>query len=109
MPYHDIKQGETLFSIALQYGLADWKVIAERPENSDFVNAYPDAGVLKPGTRVFVPNREMKHAACAVDARHTFNIPRKTVQIRLLIKDASARRWPERNSSSPSRDGPRQE
>jgi hypothetical protein len=89
MPYHDVKQGETLIGLAVGNGIATWKEILDHPENAALKQTRTDPGILKEGDRVFIPNREMRHEAAAVDAKHPFTISRRKAWIRLALKDAN--------------------
>ena len=89
MPYHDVKQGETLIGLAVANGIATWSEILDHPENAALKQKRTDPGILKEGDRVFIPNREMRHEAAAVDAKHPFTISRRKAWIRLALKDAN--------------------
>ncbi|HEX7154487.1 MAG TPA: peptidoglycan-binding protein [Thermoanaerobaculia bacterium] len=88
MPFHDVKQGETLFGLAAKNGLENAQTILDAPENAQFKEKRKDPGILKPGDRVFIPNKEMKHAPSAVDATHSFNVKRPKAWLRLAVHDA---------------------
>jgi len=89
MPYHDVKQGETLIGLAVANGIATWKEILDHPENAALKTKRSDPGILKEGDQVFIPNREMRHEAAAVDAKHPFTVSRRKAWIRLALKDAA--------------------
>jgi hypothetical protein len=89
MPFHDVQQGETLLGLAAANGLESWKDILDRPENAELKKKRTDPGLLKAGDRVFIPNREMRHEASAVDAKHTFKVSPPKAWIRLAVKDAA--------------------
>lgn len=89
MPFHDVKQGETLLGLAVANGLDGWQDILDRPENAELKKKRSDPGILKTGDRVFIPNREMRHEASAIDAKHTFKISRPKAWLRLALKDAA--------------------
>jgi N-acetylmuramoyl-L-alanine amidase len=89
MPFHDVKQGETLLGLAVKNGLESWKDILDRPENAELKKKRADPGILKAGDRVFIPNREMRHEASAVDAKHSFKVSRPKAWLRLEVKDAA--------------------
>jgi hypothetical protein len=88
MTDHVVKQGETLMALAEAHGLATWQEILDRPENAELKKKRSDPGILKEGDPLFIPNREMKHQAAAVDAKHPFKISRKKAWVRLALKDA---------------------
>jgi len=89
MPFHDIKQGETLIALAVKSGLESWKDILDAPENADLKKKRTDPGILMPGDKVFIPNRVMRHEPSAIDAKHPFKISRPTAWLRLAVKDAN--------------------
>ena len=89
MPFHDVQQGETLLGLAVKNGLESWQEILDRPENAELKKKRPDPGILKAGDRVFVPNREMRHEASAIDAKHSFKVSRPKAWLRLAVKDAA--------------------
>lgn len=89
MPFHDVKQGETLLGLAVKNGLESWQDILDRPENAELKKKRPDPGILKAGDRVFIPNREMRQEASEVDAKHSFKISRPKAWLRLAVKDAA--------------------
>lgn len=88
MTDHVIKQGETLMALAAANGLTGWKDILDHASNAELKKKRPDPGVLKEGDKVFIPNREMKHDAAAVDAKHPYTVSRKKAWVRLALKDA---------------------
>jgi N-acetylmuramoyl-L-alanine amidase len=89
MPFHDIKQGETLIALAVTSGLESWKDILDAPENAELKKKRTDPGILMAGDKVFIPNRVMRHEPSAIDAKHPFKISRPTAWIRLAVKDAN--------------------
>lgn len=88
MPYHDVRQGETVIGLAEEHALKDWKAILDRPENAELKKKRPDPGILKPGDRVFIPNRELREHPSAVDAHHKFVKKAPQAWIRVVVKDA---------------------
>jgi N-acetylmuramoyl-L-alanine amidase len=86
-PWHTIRAGEDLHTIAHDYGLADWKVIYDHAENTAFKERYPNPDILEDGDRVFVPNRELKKQQCETEKRHTFEYKRPTTFLRVVLKD----------------------
>jgi hypothetical protein len=89
MPFHDIKQGETLIALAVKNGLESWEEILNASENADLKTKRPDPGILLAGDRVFIPNRVLRQEPSAIDAKHPFKISRPTAWIRLALKDAN--------------------
>ena len=94
MPFHDVKQGETLIALAVQNGLESWKEIVDAPENAELKKKRPDPGILLAGDKVFIPNRVMRHEPSAVDAKHPFTISRPKAWLRLAVKDANGASLP---------------
>jgi hypothetical protein len=89
MPFHDVKQGETLIALAVKNGLESWQDILNASENAELKKKRPDPGILMAGDKVFIPNRVLRQEASAVDAKHPFKITRPTAWLRLAVKDAN--------------------
>lgn len=90
-PWHTIRAGEDLHSIAHDYGLDDWKIIYDHSENASFKEKYPNPDILTDGDRVFVPNRELKEHDCETEKRHTFEVKRPKTFLRVVVKDEEGR------------------
>ncbi len=88
MPWHDVQQGDTLMALAAKHGLDGWKQIYERPENQALRERQAEPGILQPGERIFIPNRQMRHAAAQVDQRHSFRISPPAAFLRLAMKNS---------------------
>lgn len=88
MPFHTVKQGETLIELALANGLESWRDILDAPENAELAKTRTDPGVLKEGDRVFLPNRVLGRKDGAVDAVHSFRMPGPRSWVRLAIRGA---------------------
>lgn len=54
---HTVAQGDTLISIAHQYGFCDWKTIYFDGSNSELREQRPDPMVLAPGDEVHIPDK----------------------------------------------------
>ena len=89
MPFHDVKQGETLILLAAKNGLESWEDILNAPENAELKKKRADPGILKEGDRVFIPNKVMRQEPNAIDAKHPYKISRPTAWIRVAVKDAN--------------------
>ena len=88
MPFHDVQQGDTLIGIAAKNGLKDYTSIADHSDNATLKQNRPDPGILQPGDRVFIPNREMLQHPSAVDASHKFKLTRPKAWLRVAVKDS---------------------
>lgn len=90
MPFHEVRDGETLMELALAYGLDGWRTILEAPENAELAKTRTDPGILKAGDRVFVPNRVLGRESGAVDQSHQFKMPGPQSWLRLAVRSADA-------------------
>lgn len=54
MPMHTVKPGESLSSIAVQYGLSSWQVIYKHKANKEYFK-YRSKDKIYPGDHIFVP------------------------------------------------------
>lgn len=88
MPYHDVRQGETVIGLAEENALKDWKAILDRPENAELRKKRSDPGILMPGDRLFIPNRVLREHPSPVDAHHKFVKKAPAAYLRVAIKDA---------------------
>lgn len=88
VPFHTVRQGETLIELALANGLESWRDVLDAPENAELAKTRTDPGILKEGDRVFVPNRTLAQTPAAIDARHEFKVPGPKAWVRIAVKDA---------------------
>jgi N-acetylmuramoyl-L-alanine amidase len=86
MPFHTVKQGECLSSIAERYGFADYHTIWNHPENADLKRRRPDPNILFPTDRLFVPEKTMREEPAQSGKRHGFVLRRSKVQLDLVLQ-----------------------
>ncbi|NOK22544.1 lipase family protein [Corallococcus carmarthensis] len=55
MTQHVVKAGESLYSIAASYRIADWRVVYRDARNAALRKARPDPNHIKPGDTVYIP------------------------------------------------------
>ncbi|MBV9496720.1 MAG: peptidoglycan-binding protein [Acidobacteria bacterium] len=91
MPFHDVQLGETLIGIAAKNRLDSADTVLDRSENAELKKVRPDVGILKQGDKVFVPNREMRQEACAIDSSHKFVAKKPKAWIRIVAHDADGK------------------
>jgi hypothetical protein len=100
MPDYIVKQGDSIASIAYNRDLF-WETIWEHPKNAKLKEQRGNPNILKPGDRVFVPEKEAKPESCTTDQRHRFRrkgVPEK-LKIRILIEEPSEDQSQEISSS----------
>src|SRR5690349_10384301 len=85
--YHTVQQGEYLSGIAKQYGLTDYRVIYDHPENAEFKRRRPNPNLIYPGDRLFIPDREERQETRGTEARHKFQAKRPALWLKLVLKD----------------------
>ena len=81
------QQGECIYAIAARTGHR-WQTLWDHPQNQELRAARKDPGVLKPGDRVFVPEREVKSLRLDSGRRHRIVIEGQVVRLRLRMCDA---------------------
>lgn len=86
-----VEQGDTLASIAQDYGFRDWRRIWDHPDNVVLRAKRGSPELLCPGDVVVVPMHETKWVSCNTNAVHEFVIsrPRRDVTLSLLRGDGS--------------------
>ncbi len=85
---HTVKQGETLSSIAEQYGFLNYEGIWNAPENAGLREVRPSGHVLYPGDEVVIPDKEVKSYDRAVDKEWEFPVHVEKTKLILHLKDA---------------------
>jgi len=83
MPYHEVKQGESLASIADQYGFF-WETLWNDPNNAALRDSRKNPNVLMARDRVFIPEKRQKEESGETGKVHTFRL--KGVPIRLNFR-----------------------
>jgi hypothetical protein len=70
MPEHVLKDGESLVTLAKQYGFGTWQAIFDDGGNSGLKSKRSHANALMVGDSVFIPNRKAKVLTLATDKKH---------------------------------------
>jgi hypothetical protein len=85
--YYQVQQGDCLSSISKQYGFSDYEIIYHHPENAEFCRKRPNPNIIYAGDVLFIPDRTLEEVSRATDQRHTFQLNRPKVLLRLCMKD----------------------
>jgi len=85
---HVVKQGETLSSIAEEYGFLNYEGIWNAPENAGLREARQTGHILYPGDEVVIPDKEVKSFERAVDKDYQFQVHVEKTKLILHLKDA---------------------
>lgn len=83
---HKVKQGECLSSIAKKYGLADWRIIYDYPQNAEFKRKRPNPNLICPGDKIFIPDKKLKEEGGGTENRHKFRVQVSKTFLRLIIQ-----------------------
>jgi hypothetical protein len=83
MPYHRVKAGECVSSLALKYGHFG-NTIWMAPENAELRRQRKNGNVLQEGDEIFIPEIASSIRTCTAGARHRFK--RKGVPSRLEVQ-----------------------
>jgi hypothetical protein len=70
MPDHVLKDGESLVSLARQYGFGKWQTIFDDGGNSALKSKRGHANALLTGDSVFIPEKKAKTLTLATDKQH---------------------------------------
>jgi hypothetical protein len=82
---HIVKDGEYLSSIAAEYGFSKYTTIWDHPNNSELKAKRKNPSVLFPGDKVYIPDHEIKTVSAPTEKRHTFQVSRLPVKLRIVI------------------------
>lgn len=85
MPWHRVKQGECTSSIAKANGFLP-DSLWHHAQNASLKSQRKDPNTLKPGDRVFIPERMSESAGAATGQKHTFVRKGATTKVRLQLK-----------------------
>ncbi len=85
-PYHTVKQGECLTSIAKLYGFSNYRTIYAHPQNADFRKKRPNPNVIYPGDEIFIPERQTNERDCDSEKRHRFQAKMPKAWLRIIAK-----------------------
>jgi len=83
---HKVVQGDTLPSIAVQYGFTDWEEIYNHSANARLRARRPFPDCLYPGDVVVIPPKQPRTERCEVDMAHWFVLKGKPAVFRLCLE-----------------------
>lgn len=86
MTAHVVQQGDYLSKIATQYGISNWKLIWDHPDNLQLRNRRKNPGVLYPGDVLVIPDVDTKHVGRPTDQRHRFAVKRSELKLILVLE-----------------------
>ena len=84
---YEVKQGDTIISIAHQKGFRNWETIWDHEKNTMLRNRRKNPQILFPGDEVFIPEKTPKEHTCDTNKRHTFIVPTLVTHLRVVLED----------------------
>jgi hypothetical protein len=87
MPVHIVKQGDSLTSIADQYGFF-WQTLWNHPRNSQLKAQRQNPNILMAGDQVFIPAKRLKDEPSETGKAHRFRVRGTPARLNLRLKDA---------------------
>jgi hypothetical protein len=84
---HTVAPGETISSIADQFGFLDFETIWKDPANAELRAKRGDGHVLFPGDQVTIPDRQLRSVQGATTQRHRFVAQQKGLLLRIVLLD----------------------
>lgn len=84
---YQVEQGDYLSKIAQQFGFSDYQAIWNHPDNAELKNKRKNPSVLFPGDKLTIPEKEEKQVSASTDKRHTFQVSRSDLKLRLVLED----------------------
>lgn len=85
---YTVKQGETVASIARQYGFANWRKIWELPENDEIRSKRGNPNILAVGDKVNIPEKQIKDHAGKTETKNRFRLKSDKLFLNIRIEDA---------------------
>ncbi|MHA7630290.1 alpha/beta fold hydrolase [Corallococcus sp. M7] len=83
MTQHVVKAGESLYSIAASYRIADWRVVYKDPRNAALRKTRPNPDHIKPGDKVYIPESNVLAVASGSGAAKATASPSNALRIDL--------------------------
>ncbi len=71
---HTVKEGESLITIAKQYGFLNWRTIYDAPENAELRRTRGRPNAILPGDVVSVPDKKPKKVSIATTKEHVIKL-----------------------------------
>ncbi len=96
---HIVSSGETLASIAHQYGFSDWKKIYDYAKNKDFKNKRANPNILYPGDEIVIPKKGFKEESVDTEKPFTIKIGKQKQVVRVVLKDSKGKPFAKRKYS----------
>jgi hypothetical protein len=87
MPVHVVKQGDSMTSIAEEYGFF-WQTLWDHAENAELRELRDSPNVLMAGDQVFIPDKTEKEVTAATGKLHQYRRKGIPARLQLRIKDA---------------------
>jgi LysM repeat protein len=91
MPVHTVKQGDTISSIAEQYGFAKWETIWNHGNNGEIKGLRKNPHILFPGDSVFVPDKAVRADSAPTTRLNLFQVKLGKLDLNLQVKDLNDR------------------
>ncbi|MFC1712443.1 peptidoglycan-binding protein [Candidatus Poribacteria bacterium] len=84
---YEVKQGDTLISIAYQFGFRNWRTIWDHDRNVQLREKRLNPQILSPRDQVFVPDKRPEEHRCITNRRHTFTVASLKSDIRIVLQN----------------------
>jgi hypothetical protein len=82
-----VRQGDCLSSIAAHFGLPNWHVIYDAPDNKDFKKKRPNPNIIYPGDEVVIPDTQPGNQSIATGSTHTFQVTLPLTNLKIKVFD----------------------
>ncbi len=84
---HRVQRGETLQSIAKQYGFRNWQSIANHPKNASLFREDGEPNLLPSDVDLYIPDKNPARFVCATNQAHRFQLKRVTAMLRVVLAE----------------------
>lgn len=82
-----VRQGDCLSSIAAHFGLPNWHVIYDAPDNKDFKKKRPNPNLIYPGDELVIPDTKPGNESIDTGSVHTFQVTLPLTDLKLKVFD----------------------
>jgi len=88
---YEVKEGDTLPSIAVDKGYRSWETIWLHGSNAELRKQRENPGVLNPGDKLTLPDKEPKDFSCETNQKHTFRVKGIAAYLELMLEDEAGK------------------
>lgn len=85
--WHEVQDYEDVLTIAVSYGISDWKAVYDHEKNAEFRQKRPDPHILYKGDKLWIPEMDPKVFRVQANRAHRFTLYYPKALICVALRD----------------------